>query len=72
MNSLFVNLAILKPYSLESDIHCDLARLHLLHTLCWVTLGSPDWTLLLNACTVQVLTAQIMHVLEWVHNPKVK
>ena len=32
----------------------DLARLHLWHKTCWVdsTLGSPDWTVRLNACTL--------------------
>ena len=33
---------------------CDLARLHLLHTTCWVdpTMGSPDWMVRLNANTL--------------------
>ena len=46
-------------------IHCDLARLYFLHKTCWVdsTLGSPDWTVRLNACTVHVVPARIMQLL---------
>ena len=41
------------------DVYCDLARLHLLHKPCWVdfALGSPDWTVLLNAYTVHTWPA---------------
>ena len=39
----------------------------LLHKTCWVgtTLGSPDWTVRVNACTVHIVPARIMQLLEW-------
>ena len=35
---------------------CDLAKQHLLQKTCWVdfTLGSPDWTVRVNASTVRI------------------
>ena len=44
--------------------HCDLARLHSLHKTFYVdfTLGSPDWTVQLNAYTVNVVPARIKQV----------
>ena len=40
----------------------DLARLHLWHKTCWVnsTLGSPDWTVRVNACTAQAWIIQLL------------
>ena len=37
------------------------------HTTCWVdiTLDSPAWTVRLIACTVHVVPARIMQLLEW-------
>ena len=51
----------------DSKAHCDLPRLHLLHETCWVdsTLGSPDWTVRLNAYTLHVVPAGIMQYLDW-------
>ena len=41
--------------------------LNLLHKTCWgdFTLGSPDWTVRLNAITVHVVPARVMQLLEW-------
>ena len=49
-------------FILIKTVDCDLARLHLLHKTCWVdsTLGSPDWTVRLNAYTVHAVPAWIM------------
>ena len=43
----------------------NLARLHLMHKTCWIdsTLGSPDWTVRLNAYTVHDVPARIKHLI---------
>ena len=46
-------------------LHCDLARLHLLHKTCTLDVGNPDWTVRLNANTVHVIPARIMLHLNW-------
>ena len=45
-------------------IHCDFARLNLLHKTCWVdsALGSQDWTVRVNTFTVHVVPARIMQL----------
>ena len=56
--SVFASKIIIKRISVQ---------FFLLHKTCWVdsTLGSPNWTVRLKACTVHVLPARIMQLLDW-------